>query len=131
MYPYYNHNEKAYGSPASVPRHYYPNGNFPYFYRQLPEINPNIFMTSAQQMQRLMKDASILLDKMASSRKFSLALMEAAQASNQAKVNQVIKETGIVTIPKITYTPDGLKLYFKANAENVDCCHLTLNLRWM
>lgn len=78
-----------------------------------------------------MKDASILLDRMSNSKEFSLQLMGAAQESNQEKVNSLIKNTGIQTIPKVSYTPDGLQLAFSKNVNNLDCCHLRLSLRWM
>lgn len=81
-------------------------------------------------MQIIMKDASILLNRMASSRQFAFDLMTAAQNSEQAKVNQMLKNTGIQTTPKISFNPDGIILNFSSVAEDLDCCHLTLSLRW-
>jgi hypothetical protein len=134
VYPYYQ--------PCRM-THYFPPNNYvpywqqpPYFlpyqpYRQLPAVNPSVFMTSAKHMQIIMKDASLLLAKMSSSRKFSFDLMTAAQNSNHGKVNQLLKGTGVQTMPKVSYTPDGLKLDFSSFAEDMDCCHLSLSLRWM
>lgn len=134
MYPYYQYKRKAHY--LSPPNHYvpyfYPNYFVPYPYqRQTTPVNPTMFMTSAQHMRIIMKDASILLDKMSDSRKFSLDLMAAAQVSDQEKVNQLLKGTGVQTMPKVTYTPDGLKLNFSTYVEDLDCCHLSLSLRWM
>ncbi len=124
------HHRRAYYFPP-------PNNYVPYFYpphyqyqRVYPQVDPTLFITSAKHMQIIMKDASILLDRMASSRQFAFDLMTAAQNSEQAKVNQMLKNTGIQTTPKISFNPDGLILNFSSVAEDLDCCHLTLSLRW-
>lgn len=135
MYPYYQPYRMTHYYPP--PHNYYvPYLQPPYFlpnqpYRQLPSVNPSVFMTSAKHMQIIMKDASILLAKMSTSRKFSFDLMTAAQNSNHEKVSQLLKGTGVQTMPKVSYTPDGLKLDFSSFAEDMDCCHLSLSLRWM
>lgn len=108
-----------------------------YFYhpipynRSFPEVNPNTFMTSAKYMQSLMKDASVLLEKMADSKEFAKQLMSAAQESKQNLIEDQIKHTGIQNIPIVTYTPDGLKLQFSKEVDQINCCNLTLALRWM
>lgn len=132
MNPYCYYRNSYYSPLVNYSPYTYPNWYVPYsFQRQLPSINPTLFMSSAKHMQIIMRDASTILDKMSSSRKFSLDLMKAAQESNQSKVNELVKDTGIQTVPKVTYTPDGLKLEFNTYVENLDCCHLTLALRWM
>lgn len=135
MYPYYQGYWKANFFPPSnnyVPYVQQPTYFVPYpIQRQLPPVNPSTFMTSAKHMRIIMKDASILLDKMSDSRKFSLDLMSAAQNSDQEKVKQLLKDTGVQSMPKVSYTPDGLKLVFSSFVEEVDCCHLSLSLRWM
>lgn len=98
--------------------------------RQYPEVDPSIFMSSAQHMGPLLRDAGTLLNKMAESWKFSYDLMSAAQESDKQKVEQIIREAGIQIIPKITYDPDGLNLYFTTGENEMTCCHLTLQLRW-
>lgn len=120
--------------PYRTWHHYFPPQPY-YFYPPAPRypfppVNPTQFMSSAKHMQIIMKDASILLSRMSHSREFSYALMEAAQESNQEKVNQLVKETGIQTTPKVSYTPDGLKLDFDIFVENLNCCHLSLSLKW-
>lgn len=126
-YPFYNDSwfppSQSYYAPI-----YSPRANTPF--RQLPQVNPSTFMSSAQNMRIIMKDASTLLNKMANSREFSYSLMSAAQESNQQKVDNLVKSAGIQTSPKVTYNPDGLKLSFTTQVNNVDCCHLTLDLRW-
>ena len=59
----------------NIPILYSGTPHFPYLYRQLLPVNPTLFMSSAKNMQILMKDASTLLARMATSRKFSLDLM--------------------------------------------------------
>ncbi|WP_102274013.1 hypothetical protein [Cytobacillus massiliigabonensis] len=112
-----------YGSPSYF---YYPQ----HTYRQYPDVDPGMFMTSAKDMAIIMKDASHLLAEMAKSRKYSFDLMTAAQQSKMDKVEQMIKSTGIKIIPKVTYTPDGLNLHFDSGKDYNDCCKLALKLRW-
>lgn len=91
-----------------------------------------MFMSSAKEMEGLMKDASVLLAKMAESKQFSYQLMAAAQQSKMAEVEKMITSTGISKVPDVSYTPDGLKLHFDSSkGDNVKCCDLTLKLRWM
>lgn len=135
MYPQQPYSPRVYYPPnqATLP-YYYPaiyHPYYPYYYRQYPSVNPTMFMSSAVQMQTIMKDASLLLNQMASSKQFSSDLMGAAQESKMQVVTEMIKGTGVVTMPNISYTPDGLKLIFSTKADDVECCNLTLKLRWM
>lgn len=135
MYPYYH--SAFYSQAYSPPPYYYgqysaPIRFIPYIKsRQFPTVNPDIFMHSAQHMQTLMKDASLILAKMANSHQLAFDLMTAAQSSNKAKVNEMLRETGIQSSPSVSYSPDGLKLDFKTAVDHVDCCHLNLSLKWM
>ncbi|MFE8702376.1 hypothetical protein ACFYKX_17400 [Cytobacillus sp. FJAT-54145] len=143
MYPYYpNHpNMNYYPQAQHMPPNYTYNpynAQMPHYrfypqpyYRPFPQVNPDLFMQSAHHMQVLMKDASLLLDRMASSKEYAMNLMGAAQESKMQQVNDMIKGAGITTMPEVSYTPEGLKLYFKSKAEDIDCCHLSLTLRWM
>ncbi|USK38375.1 hypothetical protein LIS77_21165 [Cytobacillus firmus] len=79
-----------------------------------------------------MRDASTLLVNMAESKKFSYELMSAAQQSNKAAVENLLKSTGISRVPSVDYTPDGLRLHFESDKEDPQkCCDLMLKLRWM
>lgn len=99
--------------------------------RQFPQVDPSKFMNSAKYMQSLMRDASTLLDKMADSKDFAFKLMSLAQESKQKQIEKQIQETGIKNIPKVDYTPDGLRLKFETDSEHENCCTLTLAVRWM
>lgn len=79
-----------------------------------------------------MRDAGTLLVNMAESKKFSFELMSAAQQSNKAAVENLLKSTGISRVPSVVYTPDGLRLHFESDKDDPEkCCDLTLKLRWM
>lgn len=130
-YPFPYCSWAGWSGPGFVPYYYfyyYPLVNP--FRRQYQEVDPAIFMSSAKHMKPLLKDAGTLLNKMADSWKFAFDLMSAAQESNQQKVETIIKGAGISLVPKITYNPDGLNLYFTSIDNQVECCHLTLQLRW-
>jgi hypothetical protein len=99
--------------------------------RQFPSVDPATFMSSAKHMQALMRDASTLLDRMATSKQFSYDLMSAAQKSQTKKAEEMIKATGIKSQPHVSYTPDGVTLVFEAKDDYGQCCNLTLKLRWM
>ncbi|PWW29721.1 hypothetical protein DFO73_104364 [Cytobacillus oceanisediminis] len=138
MYPYYYFRyprpgpyPPTHGSwhyPANYQGSYHPV----YFYRTIPGVDPEIFISSAKKMEILMRNASTLLVNMAESKKFSYELMSAAQQSKMSEVEKMIKSTGISQVPSVSYTPDGLTLHFESEKEdNVKCCDLTLKLRWM
>ncbi len=101
-----------------------------YHFRQYPMVDPSQFMSSAKEMEIIMKDAGTLLTKMATSRQFSFAFMSAAQEAKQEKIQSMLKSTGIRRIPKVSYTPDGLLLHFESSSGNEKCCQLSLMLRW-
>lgn len=117
-----------YPSFFSYGHHYYPYGQP--IYRQMNTTDPTILMNSSKEMENLMKDASLLLAKFKASKQFSFDLMNAAQQSEHVKVENIIKSTGVKKVPKVSYTPDGLHLEFKAGAGYNNCCNLILELRW-
>ena len=88
-------------------------------------------MSSAKEMEIIMQDASTLLTKMATSRQFSFEFMSAAQEGKQDKIQSMLKSTGIKRIPKVSYTPDGLLLHFELGSMHLNCCQLTLSIRWV
>ena len=103
--------------------HYYN----PYLYRPYPEVDATMFTESAHEMQKLMKEASLVLDRLAESKDFAAAVMNAAQESDQHKVNELLKTAGLHTKVDVTYNPDGINLKL---IEDKNCCNLTIALRW-
>ena len=98
--------------------------------RQYPAVDPTLFNKSAISMQRLMKEASLVLNKLAESKDFAYKVMAAAQKSNFKEVERLIKTTGIKSKVVTTYTPDGIILKLSSKVGISDCCYLTISLRW-
>lgn len=99
--------------------------------RPYPDVDPTLFNQSAIAMQTLMKDASILLNKLAESKEFDSKIMKAAQQSNSKAVDELIKSTGIQSTVNTSFNPDGIQLKLSSKAGGTECCHLTITLRWM
>ncbi|THE10127.1 hypothetical protein E1I69_19815 [Bacillus timonensis] len=100
------------------------------YYRQFPEVDPTLFKQSAEEMRILMKDASLILAKLADSREFTKKVMAAAQASNDQEVERLLKTTGIQSKVKATFNPDGLNLHLEASVKGSKSSILTIALRW-
>lgn len=99
-------------------------------HRQFPEVDTKNLHQSAQETRKLMKEASIVLDKFADSKEFSKKVMEAAQESKMDEVKRLIKSLGITSEISIYYNPDELRLVFYSKVKNAECCKLTVALRW-
>ena len=91
-----------------------------------PPVDINKFESSVKQMQKIMQQARLLIDKIANSNQFAKDLMNAAQHSNNATVEQLIKSVGITIEFKTKYTPDGIQIVLIEKG----CCSLTLLLEW-
>lgn len=106
---------------------YYAMNRYPI---QYPPIQPQQFMDSAGKMTPLLDDAKIIMNKVSQSKDFSEKLMDAAQKSNMGELHRIIKGTGVTHTPGIKFDPDGFTLIFSNKTANIDCCHLTIILRW-
>jgi len=95
-----------------------------------PPVNPDLLYESAKESNKLMKEASMVLDKLASSKEFDAQLMDVAQRSNKEEVERLIRSIGITSVVAIHYKPDGLQLEFSSKVKEVDCCKLNVSLRW-
>ncbi|PMC39165.1 hypothetical protein CJ195_04305 [Bacillus sp. UMB0899] len=117
-----------------VPNYYGPRQdyrmNYP-FNRQFPDVNPTMFEQSAKSMQMLMKEASLVLNKLAQSKDFATKVMYAAQQSNMNEVDKLIKSTGIKSTVKTSFNPDGIQMKLTSSIGEAECCHLTVSLRWL
>ncbi|MHC0039013.1 hypothetical protein [Pseudoneobacillus sp. C159] len=147
MYPYYAYRNVTRNIPTNsnyfVKESPYPN-NYPYFYpnyppttypyyvqcRPLPPVDTKLFIKSAKCIQNLMISANTIVNKFATSPKFSLDIMTAAQYSNMKEVERLIHSLGLRDEPKISYTPDGMTIVFDTNENKVNVCHLALHIRW-
>ena len=130
-YPYYiypNHypvQSMPYYAALPLPRQIAmrPNGTSG---SSFPPVDTNKLEASVKQMQKIMQQARLLVDKIATSDQFANNLMNAAQQSNKATVEQLIKSVGITIEFKTKYTPDGIQIILIEK----DCCSLTLLLDW-
>ncbi|MGE7603192.1 hypothetical protein ACQKL5_11870 [Peribacillus sp. NPDC097675] len=91
--------------------------------------NPDLLIQSAKSSQSLMDDAKKVVDMIATSKPFSTRLMAAAQESKTAAVTDMIKKTGVKTVPDIKYNPDGIRFDFYPKSGEVNC-HIIINLKW-
>jgi hypothetical protein len=117
--------------------HYYP---LPYQYpahyrqyppiRQYPQVDASLLYQSANETKKLMHDASLVLEKLSVSKEFDAQLMFAAQKSDINEVKRLIHSIGVKSKVDIHYTPDGLRLEFSTAVTPLDCCRLTIALRW-
>ncbi|MBA2871511.1 hypothetical protein HNQ85_001781 [Anoxybacillus calidus] len=99
-------------------------------YRQYPPIDTTLFNQSIIAMQKLMKDASLILKKLAESKEFAFKVMSAAQESHTKEVKQLIESIGIQSKVDIYYNPDGIRLTLSSKAGQIECCKLAISLRW-
>jgi uncharacterized NAD(P)/FAD-binding protein YdhS len=99
-------------------------------YRQYPDVDPTLLEQSAKSMQTLMKDASLVLNRLAESKLFASKVMSAAQHSNMKEVDMLIKSTGIKSKVETSFNPDGIRLKLSSILGNTECCHLIISLRW-
>lgn len=130
MYPYLpNYYMTPYGQQYY--RNLYPSHYHSYYpVREPAQLDPTMFMVSARQTQELLKDGKLILEKIASSKPFSVDIMRWARSSNKAKVEELIKSTGIKQKPQISYNPNGLIVTLINDQNDIDCCHLILKIRW-
>jgi hypothetical protein len=98
--------------------------------RQFPAVDPNLLYQSANESKKLMKEASMVLDKLSDSKEFDAELMYAAQVSDIAEVKRLIHSIGVTSDVDVHYNPDGLRLEFTSKVANLDCCRLFIALRW-
>ena len=117
-----NVNHRYIQQPMNQPN---PRNQSPY-----PEVNPNQLYDSANETKKLMKDASLVLDRLASSKEFDRQLMDHAQQSQSEEVKKLIKSIGIESDVDVLYTPDSLRIEFISQIENSDCCKLSIVLKW-
>lgn len=86
-------------------------------------------MKSAKLAQSLLKDATKVVDLFAQSKPFSNRIMKAAQESNQYLVTEMIRKTGVKTVPDIHFDPEGIRLDFYPKTGE-DVCHVIISLKW-
>lgn len=99
-------------------------------FRQYPDVDIHQLEVSVHKFQRLMRQADLLVNKLADDPQFAYALMHAAQESNEAKVNALVKSTGITIKVSTTFTPTGIRIILDNSGLEGDCCQLLIALKW-
>jgi hypothetical protein len=98
--------------------------------RQYPAVDIEQLEDSVSRFQKLIKEAELLINRLANSKRFSTELMSAAQASNKEKVNQLIRSTGVSIGIKTSFTPTGIRIILDNSEAEGGCCDLMIALRW-
>ena len=122
----------------SVPEQYVPTSHYYDAYqpwdlsdpRQYPQVDIGQLEDSVSRFQKLIKQAELLINRLANSREFSTQLMSAAQKSDKNKVNQLIRSTGVTIKIKTTFTPTGIRIILDNSEAEGGCCDLMIALRW-
>jgi hypothetical protein len=119
--------------PVNPPMTYYPayTIHFPPP-RAYPPVDTKIFEQSIKTFRVLMRQGSMLLDRL-SDVGFARKIMNAAQQGKHAEVDSLIKSIGL-TIPVGTrFTPSGVAFILTTpatQAQPADCCTLSINMKW-
>ena len=94
--------------------------------RNYPPVNINKLEISVKEMQKIVQQVQLLVNKIANSEQFAQELMHAAQISDKETINRLIRSTGITIHFETKYTPDGLRIDFIES----NCCSLRVILSW-
>ncbi|KPH71762.1 hypothetical protein AFL42_14315 [Oceanobacillus caeni] len=97
---------------------------------QYPPVDTEQLDKSVHKFQDLMKQANLLLAKLAEDPVFAKELMSAAQQSKSEKVNKMIESTGITIDVKTSFTPTGIRIILNNSEIAGQCCNLLIALRW-
>ncbi len=115
--------------PAQYYAHYQPVIEFRYP-EMYPPVDTHELHKSAKTFQKLIKQTDLIVNKIIESDKFAHDLMEAAQKSNQKRVDELILSTGIKIKYKATFSPDGINIKLYNSEQEGACCSLSISLRW-
>ena len=124
MYPYYwysypfqNYNRMIYTPMNNVIN-----------YRQ--QLDPTLFMSSANVSQRLLNDSLTIVRKISSDQNFAREIMEAARESQFSKVEQLIASIGVSNVVDVWFNPDGMRIELPSNPQEKGKAMLKLSLNW-
>jgi hypothetical protein len=78
----------------------------------------------------LMKDASIIIGKLAHSSSFARHVMSLAQEGKTKQVQQMFQSLGVRSKLDIYFNPDGIRLALSPISNMPHCCQLAIALRW-
>ncbi|MFC0270991.1 hypothetical protein ACFFIX_05955 [Metabacillus herbersteinensis] len=116
MYPYLTSMNTVVFMPCYV---LYP------YYRQYPDVNPQVFSESSKLVGTLFEDAQKMTDKVSTSPEFAKRILSLAQQSKKKEVVDLLLTLGIKNTLESEFNPDGIRIILKS-----DCCQLIVVLRW-
>ncbi len=125
MNPYMNPYQYPPGYSSFYPV-YFPVPNV----RQFPPVDVEGLTYSARRFQKLMEQAGRLINTINRSHQFAFDLMNAAQMSDEKRVNELIRSTGITTKMQTKFTPSGIQITLDNSEMEGGCCKLLIALRW-
>ncbi|ASK61822.1 hypothetical protein CFK37_06450 [Virgibacillus phasianinus] len=97
---------------------------------EYPETDAALFHQSAGAFKQLVKEATIILNRLSGSEEFAYKVMDAAQQNDSKKVEELIKSTGVSVDFQTSYNPDGINIILISKVENIECCKLEMAIRW-
>jgi len=95
-----------------------------------PPVNTQRLHASAGKMLKVIKQSQLLINTIVDSPDFARELMDAAQLSNQKKVDELVQSTGTTGKVTTTFTPSGIHIEFDNSDDFGECCKLKIALRW-
>lgn len=117
-YPFYKPNQYVYNQ-YSLQAQY-----------SFPPVNTDKLHVSAERFQALIREASLLTNKIVDDPAFAHELMNAAQLSDQDQVDQLILSTGITIRATAYFSPSGIRIEFDSTEQGESCCKLDMRLIW-
>ncbi|WP_318614529.1 hypothetical protein [Sporosarcina sp. YIM B06819] len=95
-----------------------------------PPVSTQRLHASAEKMLEVIRQSQMLINKIVDSSNFSHDLMDAAQLSNQQKVDELIQSAGITIKVTTKFTPSGIHIELDNAEKSGECCKLQIALQW-
>ncbi|MBM7097875.1 hypothetical protein JSY36_19235 [Bacillus sp. H-16] len=96
-----------------------------------PPVETTLFEQSLRASRELFNHGQTVVDDLAASETKMLNLMNAAQAGDDKKVDQIVQSTGVPVDVETTYTPTSVTFRLRNSTAGIArCCTLTINLVW-
>ncbi|SDO72868.1 hypothetical protein SAMN04487897_12085 [Paenibacillus sp. yr247] len=121
---------------AYPPPHYQNYPAHPYHYapywvwdRDYPSVDTKIMSHSVTTSQNLLKDASLLIRKLAEPA-IARQLMANAQIGNQKEVDRIVNSFGVESTILTSFTPSAIQFIIDPRGTGKPCCEMTLSLKW-
>ena len=118
----------------NMPPDYPYNAGYPYYFqsydRQLPPVQPLIFINSAGIAKELINDAYTITNHIQNNPQFSKQLMEYAQQGKKNDVLRMINSLPLKHRPEIVFTPGALLIKLFPGNPNDSSSALTITMLW-